>query len=198
MCVIHTEVRGALQWWKRCRMKGWDLSGCLWTQGSLQGEATPDLRPKPTTTARAWCQAPRLPLLGLALGGVLALVQEEECAGSNAPVQRCNCFTTCSLSPNSRCLLWADRHARKTNLSILLAKRALGLAHQAHRHFRLLPGAKSWVPREKLFYSYACISKLGSLSTFPRVKCLCSSPLALLVYYLIFCVAFEEYSIPVS
>lgn len=60
-----------------------------------------DLSPKPPTTARAWCQVPRLPLLGLALGGVLARLLEEEHAASSAPVQRCSYFAKWSFSPNS-------------------------------------------------------------------------------------------------
>lgn len=53
-------------------MKGGDLAGWLWTQGSLQGEGTPELSPNPPTAAGAWCQAPRLPVPGLAPGKVLA------------------------------------------------------------------------------------------------------------------------------
>lgn len=41
---------------------------------------------------------------------------------------------------------------QKTILSILLAERALGLAHQAHRHFRLLSVVRWWVPRQELCY----------------------------------------------
>lgn len=122
-------------------------------------------QPKNTNYSQGLVPGAQATPAGSRPGGVLALVREEECAASSAPVQRCNCITKCSLRPNSRCTLWADRGAGKTILSILLAERALGLAHQAHRHFRLLSGASWWVPRQELFYSSACISKLGSLST---------------------------------
>jgi len=94
----------------------------------------------------------------------LPWLQSEACAARSAPLQSHSCFTKCTFSPSFRCMLWADRAARKAILSILLAEGVLGPAHQTHRHFRLLPGVRWYIPSQELFYFYACISKLGSLS----------------------------------